>query len=56
MNTQSPARSTSTLSSRLGSPKGGASQSQPVDYVSLTDSKVAVIIQGNDVLKKRRSV
>ena len=55
MNTQSPAHSSSTLSSRLGSPKGGASQSQPVDYVSLTNSKVAVIIQGN-VLKKRQSV
>ena len=53
MNMQSPARSSSTLSSRLGSPKGGASWSQSVDYVSLTDSKVAVIIQGNDVLKKR---
>ena len=38
----------------MGSPKG-SSQGQTIDYVSLTDSKVAVIIQGNDVLKCRRS-
>ena len=55
MNTQSPARTSGNLSSRLGSPKGGAVRSQPVDYISLTDSKVAVIVQGNEVLKKRRS-
>ena len=53
MNTQSPARTSGNLSSQLGSPKGGAVRSQPVDYVSLTDSKVAVIVQGNEVLKKR---
>ena len=50
LNTLLPACSAATLSSRLGSPKGGAVWSQPVDYVSLMDSKVAVIIQGNDVL------
>ena len=38
----------------MGSPKG-SSHGQTVDYASLTDSKVAVIIQGNDVLKRRSS-
>ena len=55
MNTQSPARISGNLSSWLGSPKGGTVCSQLVDYLSLTDSKVAVIVQGNEVLKKRRS-
>ena len=38
----------------MGSPKG-SSCGQTVDYASLTDSKVTVIIQENDVLKCRRS-
>ena len=54
LSSQSPACATGTLTSKMGSPKG-SSHRQTVDYASLTDSKVAVIIQGNDVLKRRRS-
>ena len=54
LSSQSPAPATGTLTSKMGSPKG-SSHGQTVDYASLTDSKVAVIIQGNDVLKRRRS-
>ena len=40
----------------MGSLKGGSQRSQAVDYTSLTDAKIATIVQGNDILKRRKSV
>ena len=55
LSSQSPVRANQNLSSKMGSPKGGSQRTQPVDYTSLTDAKIAIIVQGSDVLKRRKS-